>query len=65
MLVDQAEHDVASLEPDADGRVLRAKIAGPGALLVAKMFKLHERSGSARANDKDALDVLRILQAQE
>lgn len=26
------------------------------------MFKIHERRGSARANDKDALDVLRILQ---
>ena len=63
VLVDQAEHDITSLEPEVDGRVLRAKVAGPGALLVAKMFKLHERRGSARANDKDALDVLRILQA--
>jgi hypothetical protein len=26
------------------------------------VFKIHERRGSARANDKDALDVLRILQ---
>jgi hypothetical protein len=34
---------------------------GPGALLVAKMFKIHKRRGSARANDKDA-DVLCILQ---
>ena len=53
---------IASLEPAVDPRVVRAKVAGPGALLVAKMFKIHERRGSARANDKDALDVLRILQ---
>ena len=62
VLVDFAEHDIASLEPAVDPRVVRAKVAGPGALLVAKMFKIHERRGSARANDKDALDVLRILQ---
>ena len=63
VLVDQAEHDIGSLEPDVDRRVVRAKVAGPGALLVAKVFKIHERRGSTRANDKDALDVLRILRA--
>jgi hypothetical protein len=63
VLVDQAEQDIGSLEPDVDRRVVRAKVAGPGALLVAKVFKIHERRGSSRANDKDALDVLRILQA--
>jgi hypothetical protein len=62
VLVDLAEHDIASLEPALDARVMRAKVAGPGALLVAKMFKIHERLGSSRANDKDALDVLRLLQ---
>lgn len=62
VLVDLGEHDIASLEPAVDARVVRAKVAGPGALLVAKVFKIHERRGSARANDKDALDVLRILQ---
>lgn len=62
VLVDCAEHDIVSLEPAVDPRVVRAKVAGPGALLVAKMFKIHDRRGSARANDKDALDVLRILQ---
>ncbi len=63
VLVDLEERDIASLEPAADPRVVRAKVAGPGALLVAKLFKLHERRGTARSNDKDALDVLRILQA--
>jgi hypothetical protein len=63
VLVDQAEHDITALDPAVDRRVVRARVAGPGALLVAKVFKIHERRGSARANDKDALDVLRILQA--
>lgn len=63
VLVDLAEHDITSLEPATDPRIVRAKVAGPGSLLVAKMFKIHERRGSARANDKDALDVLRILQS--
>ncbi len=63
VLVDQAEHAIASLEPNDDPRIVRAKVAGPGALLVAKLFKINERRGSARARDKDALDVLRLLQA--
>ncbi len=63
VLVDQTKRDIVSLEPGFDPRVVRVKVAGPGALLVAKVFKIHERRGSARANDKDALDVLRILQA--
>ena len=63
VLVDHGEHDIASLEPADDARVVRAKVAGPGALLIAKVFKVHERRGSVRANDKDALDILRILQA--
>jgi hypothetical protein len=63
VLVDLSEYDIPSLDPGTDARVMRAKVAGPGALLVAKMFKIHERRGSSRANDKDALDVLRILQA--
>ena len=46
-----------------DARVVRAKVAGPGALLIAKLFKIHERRGTTRGNDKDALDVLRVLQA--
>lgn len=52
---------VSSPPARSASRVVRAKVAGPAALLVAKVFKIHERRGSARANDKDALDVLRIL----
>lgn len=31
------------------------------ALFVAKLHKIEERKGSVRANDKDALDVFRLL----
>ena len=62
VLVDQAEMEIGSLEPDKDPRRVAVKVAGPGALLVAKLFKISERKGTARATDKDALDVLRILQ---
>ena len=65
VLVDQAEMDIGSLDPDSDPRRVTAKVAGPGALLVAKLFKIRERNGTARANDKDALDVVRILQGIE
>ena len=65
VLVDQVEMEIGSLESDTDPRRVTAKVAGPGALLVAKLFKISERKGTARANDKDALDVLRILQGIE
>jgi hypothetical protein len=41
-------------------------VAGPSALLVSKLHKIHERPGEARErrlDDKDALDVLRLLRA--
>lgn len=63
VLVDQCELVIGSLRPDEDDRQIRAKVAGPGALLVAKLFKISERHGTSRSNDKDALDILRILQA--
>lgn len=44
-----------------DKRGVDAKVAGPAALLVAKVHKLDERQGTARSNDKDALDVFRLL----
>jgi hypothetical protein len=62
-LVDQLLLPVRSLEPELDPRSFDLKVAGPGALLISKLFKLHERRGSPRSNDKDALDVLRLLQA--
>lgn len=52
----------------ADHRRHTVKIAGPAALLVAKTIKITyrladaERGQSARVIDKDALDILRLLQ---
>lgn len=52
--------NVAALEL-SDTRVFEIRVAGPAALLVAKVHKIQDRAGSSRATDKDALDVLRIL----
>jgi hypothetical protein len=40
-------------------------VAGPAALLVAKLHKISDRHGSGRQSDKDALDVLRLLRGTE
>jgi hypothetical protein len=56
--------EVRSLAPDVDERVVLAKVAGPAALLVAKAYKIHERSheiGQRRLTDKDAGDVVRLM----
>ena len=54
---------MASFEPDRDGRVHMIRVAGPAALLVAKLHKIAERAEDVdRLQDKDALDVLRLLQ---
>lgn len=59
-LVDCDVMILTSLER-ADSRTFNLRVAGPAALLVAKMFKLKDRAGTGRMNDKDALDVLRLL----
>jgi hypothetical protein len=60
-LVDCAEMELESL--DRDGRRLRVRVAGPAALLVSKLHKIADREGTKdRLADKDALDVLRLLQ---
>lgn len=66
-LVDWKIKSIAALD-DEDRRVLRVAVAGPAALLVAKLHKIAERLNSDdRRQDKDALDVFRLLQldAQE
>lgn len=65
-IIDNVLVDIRSLEPEADPRVFTVNIAGPAALLVAKLTKIRERIGTpARMQAKDGLDVLRILQAVE
>ena len=63
-LVDNSRMTIAALDP-ADARSLQARVAGPAALLVAKAHKLHDRVASGRAarlEDKDASDVVRLMQ---
>lgn len=63
VLVDFSEMEVSALDLD-DHRVRRVKVAGPAALLVAKLHKLGERVNAPhRLNDKDAHDTYRILRA--
>lgn len=63
-LVDKAPHMVEALEP-ADARRFEVAVAGPAALIVSKVHKIAdpERRRRARVKDKDALDILRLLQA--
>lgn len=65
VVVDNALTLIEALDP-ADSRQLEVRVAGPAALLVAKLHKVHERVGNPnRLNDKDAHDIYRILQAIE
>lgn len=62
-LVDRDLHVLRALDPE-DERQFTIKVAGPAALLVSKVIKISERADRpSRSNDKDALDVLRILRA--
>ena len=65
-LVDHEERELAALDA-ADLRRFHVKVAGPAALLVAKLIKIAERVADedagqrSRVLGKDALDVLRLL----
>ena len=64
-LVDRKRMEIVSLERNDDRSVVMS-VAGPAALLVAKVHKIAERSRTSdRVSDKDALDVLRLLQATD
>lgn len=61
--VDREQRTIGALDP-ADGRSVTMHVAGPGALIVAKVHKIWERTANDdRVRDKDALDVYRLLQA--
>ncbi len=63
-LIDRDRIRIGALDP-VDTRTVDMWVAGPGALLVAKVIKIAERVGGHRRLDKDALDVLRLLRAVE
>jgi hypothetical protein len=51
----------------ADSREYELQVAGPAALIIAKLVKIAERlaQGERRVRDKDAVDILRLLVAIE
>ncbi len=62
-IVDHAPMRVAAIDPD-DSRACIVNVAGPAALLVAKLHKLAERADTPdRLLDKDAHDLYRLLVA--
>ncbi len=62
-LIDQEMKHITALE-ERDTRRMEITIAGPAALLVAKLHKIAERlDDHRRSQPKDALDVFRLLQA--
>jgi len=69
-LVDNSAHELRALE-SSDARTQTIAVAGPAALIAAKMIKLEERFRDAQAGrpnrvrGKDALDVFRLLRAVE
>jgi len=64
-LVDRDRREITALH-GADSRRCEIWVAGPAALLVAKLIKISERQDNAkRLRDKDALDVFRLLRSIE
>lgn len=64
-LIDNAWTTIGSLSSQ-DRRVLESRVAGPTALLIAKAHKINDRLQEGvrpdRLNNKDALDVYRLMQ---
>lgn len=61
--MDRDVRRIGALDP-SDSRSFEVAVAGPSALLVAKIYRIQDRASDPdRRTDKDALDVLRLLQA--
>jgi hypothetical protein len=64
-VIDNDLMDIAALDNE-DSRSFVVRVAGPAALMVAKLHKLNDRLTAGRADriaDKDAADIYRIMQA--
>ena len=62
-VVDNEVLPISALDP-LDTRIFNARVAGPAALLIAKVHKINERRDQPhRLNDKDAHDFYRLLVA--
>jgi hypothetical protein len=64
-VVDHMSMPIRALDPN-DSRSFEVEVAGPAALLVAKLHKLHDRLQPGgrvdRLHDKDASDIYRLMQ---
>jgi hypothetical protein len=63
-LIDHSPMEIGALDA-SDARIITVEVAGTSALLVAKAHKIHDRVVSGREDrlsDKDASDVVRIMQ---
>ena len=63
-LVDADVMHLGSLDA-TDSRWFEVRVAGPAALLVAKLHKIDDGQGTGRQSDKDALDALRLLRGTD
>jgi hypothetical protein len=63
-VVDRSTLPLAALDP-SDDRTFDVQVARKAGLLVAKLHKIDDRSGTSRQGDKDALDVLRLLRGSD
>jgi hypothetical protein len=65
-LIDNDEMVIEAFERE-DDRAFRVRVAGVAALIVAKVHKLHDRleRGGTRLDDKDAGDVVRMMQTSD
>lgn len=60
------DHDLSTISSlTTSQRSFRIRVAGPAALIVAKVHKIAERVDTSRRRDKDALDVYRLLRVFE
>lgn len=65
-LVDNSKMVISALDATSDGREFEVSVAGPAALLVAKLHKIYERIETpSRVDNKDAHDIYRLLRAVE
>ncbi len=65
-LVDNSKMVIGALDAAADAREFEVSVAGPAALLVAKLHKIHDRIESpSRLDNKDAHDIYRLLRSVE
>lgn len=65
-LVDNSKMVIRATDVAKDSREFVVAVAGPAALLVAKLHKIHDRIDTpSRSDNKDAHDVYRLLRAVE